>query len=359
MPSLDLRGSQLELLSEALRDALPVQRLREMLKFKLGKRLDDYSLGSDYKEIVFEVMTASEAEGWTAELVVAARQTSPGSSALQAFSQTVALASSTPELERTIKEKSPYLDVEIFRRRLGEIEAQICRIEIDTPRGTVFGTGFLLGPDVVMTNHHVMDRVIQGQVPSSSVVCRFDYKRHASNVVSEGAVFTLAAEWLVDFSPPSALDLNPGPRTGVPARDELDYAIVRLAGAPGTKAAGAKPDPNAPPRGWIKAGQPAALQTGAPLLIMQHPDSAPLKLAIDMSGVIGPNANGTRVTYTVNTEGGSSGAPCFNTDWELVALHHSGDPNFDPDHRPEYNEGIPLAAIVALLTERGKRDLLG
>ena len=70
-------------------------------------------------------------------------------------------------------------------------------------------------------------------------------------------------------------------------------------------------------------------------------------------------ANGTRVTYTVNTEGGSSGAPCFNTDWELVALHHSGDPNFDPDHKPEYNEGIPIAAIVALLTERGKQNQLG
>jgi hypothetical protein len=97
----------------------------------------------------------------------------------------------------------------------------------------------------------------------------------------------------------------------------------------------------------------------APLLILQHPDSAPLKLALDMSGVLGPNGNGTRVKYSVNTEGGSSGAPCFNTDWQLVALHHSGDPNFDPDHKPAYNEGIPIGAILALLTERGKRDLLG
>lgn len=359
MPSLDLQGAQLELLSESLREAFSPQRLREMLKFKVGKRLDDYSLGSDYKEIVFELMTAAEAEGWTAELVVAARQSNPGNAALQGFAQAVTLAAVTPELERTIKEKSPYLDVEVFRARLGEIEAQICRIEIDTPRGTVFGTGFLLGPDVVMTNHHVMDRVISGQVPATAVVCRFDYKRHATNVVSEGTAFTLSANWLVDSSPPSALDLKPGPRTAMPGHDELDYALIRLDGAPGTKAAGARPDPNAPPRGWIKAGQPAPLQSGAPLLILQHPDSAPLKLAIDMSGVIGPNGNGTRVTYTVNTEGGSSGAPCFNTDWELVALHHSGDPNFDPDHKPEYNEGIPLAAIVALLTERGKRDQLG
>ncbi len=67
--------------------------------------------------------------------------------------------SSTPALERTIKEKNPFLDVEMFRTKLGEIEAQVCRIEIDTPRGTVYGTGFLLGPDVLMTNHHVMESV--------------------------------------------------------------------------------------------------------------------------------------------------------------------------------------------------------
>ena len=71
------------------------------------------------------------------------------------------------------------------------------------------------------------------------------------------------------------------------------------------------------------------------------------------------NANRTRLTYKVNTEGGSSGAPCFSTDWELLALHHSGDPNFDLDHKPQYNEGIPLEAILNLLTERGKRQALG
>ena len=170
MPSLDLNGEQLERLSDALRDAFTVQRLREMLKFKLGKRLDDYSLGSDYKEIVFELITAAEAEGWTAELLVAARQSNPGNARLQAVAEEVALAVSTPALERTIKEKNPFLDVEVFRTKLGEVEAQVCRVEIDTPRGTVYGTGFLLGPDVLMTNHHVMESIVSGKVPP--LVCR-------------------------------------------------------------------------------------------------------------------------------------------------------------------------------------------
>lgn len=356
MPSLNLTGQQLEQLSEALRTAFPVQRLREFFRFKLDRRLDDYSLGSDYKEIAFDVMTAAEAEGWTAELIVAARQSNPGSAPLQSVAEAVALGATSPSLERIVKTDNPFLDVEAFRTRLGRIEAQVCRIEISTPHGTAFGTGFLIGPDLVMTNHHVMNVVLAGNVGPEAAVFRFDYKRLSDTVISEGAVFTLASDdWLVDASPPSRVDAEREPKSGVPKPDELDYAIVRLVGSPGTRPAGVKNDPQAPPRGWIRCGRPVAAAPASPLLIMQHPDAAPLQLALDMRGVIGPNANATRLTYHVNTEGGSSGAPCFNAAWDLVALHHSGDPNFDPDHKPAYNEGIPIAAILALLESRGKR----
>ena len=330
------------------------------MTYKLDKRLDDYALGGDYKEIVFELIMAAEAEGWTAELIQGARESNPGNAALQALAQEVALASTTSTLERTIKERSPYLDVEIFRTRLGQIETQVCRIEIPTPKGTVFGTGFLLGPDVVITNHHVMDIVISGKARPEAAIFRFDYKRLSGDVISEGAVYKLAtADWLVDSSPPSDVDSKREPKPGVPKPDELDYAIVRLQGSPGSTPAGQKPDPKDPPRGWISVEKTASAAPASPLLIMQHPDAAPLKLALDMSGVIGPNTNGTRLKYTVNTEGGSSGAPCFNAEWDLVALHHSGDPNFDSDHKPEYNEGIPIEAILNLLVARGKRDVIG
>jgi hypothetical protein len=360
MASLDLTGARLEALSEALRDAFSPQRFREMLRFKLEKRLEDYSLGEDYREIVFEVITHAEAEGWTAELVQAARQSVPGNASLQAVAQEVNLAAISPVLERVIKQDNPYLDIAVFRTRLGQVETQVCRIEIPTPRGTVYGTGFLLGPDIVMTNHHVMDVVISGKVKPEAALFRFDYKHLVTNdgvsVVSEGTVFKLAAnDWLVDDSPTSAVDSKREPTSEAPKPDELDYAIVRLGSTPGTKPAGDKADPKAPPRGWIALERAAQAPPESPLLIVQHPDAAPLKLALDMSAVIGLNSNATRLKYKVNTEGGSSGAPCFNANWELVALHHSGDPNFDRDHKPEYNEGIPIGAILDLLAARGKR----
>lgn len=359
MPSLDLRGQDIEALSDALRKAFTVQRLRELFAIRLDRRLEDYSLGADYKEIVFDVIMAAEAEGWTAELVVAARQSNPGNAALQAFAERVQLGSSLPTLERIVKADNPFLDVERFRTRLGEIEAQVCRIEIPTPRGTAYGTGFLIGPDLVITNHHVMDVVISGQVPPEAVVFRFDYKRLSDAVVTEGTIVRLApGDWLVDGSPPSRVDAERAPKSGVPKPDELDYAIVRLDGSPGSHPVGGKADPKAPARGWIDGRTPVAAAPDSPLLIMQHPSAAPLKLALDMRAVIGQNANGTRLTYNVNTEGGSSGAPCFDANWDLVALHHSGDPDFDPGHQAAYNEGIPFGAILQLLEARGKRAVL-
>ena len=74
-----------------------------------------------------------------------------------------------------------------------------------------------------------------------------------------------------------------------------------------------------------------------------------------MDAIIGMNNNKTRVRYTTNTEGGSSGSPCFTINRELAALHHLGDPDFTP----RYNQGITMSAILALLEQRGHRDKLG
>jgi hypothetical protein len=54
-----------------------------------------------------------------------------------------------------------------------------------------------------------------------------------------------------------------------------------------------------------------------------------------------------------NTEPGSSGSPCFDQDWGLVALHHAGDPDFSFGHAAAFNEGIPFGRIVAHLARPG------
>jgi hypothetical protein len=270
-----------------------------------------------------------------------------------------------------IKATNSFLDVDRWRTRLGETEGQVCRIEIQSNEGTIYGTGFLVGPDAVITNYHVVEAVIQGEQGHATsqglralpgdVILRFDYKRLVDGTtLNPGTTYRLAKDWLIDKSPMSPVDNQPEPKSGVPQLDELDYALLRLGGAPGTAPVGDTPEPDAPLRKWIEVPtQPYYFQPDTALFIVQHPQGEPLQLALETNAVIGLNQNHTRVTYRTNTLRGSSGSPCFNSNWELVALHHSGDPNFDPAHKPAYNEGIPSTAILTLLEKRGLGQELG
>jgi hypothetical protein len=346
----------------ALRGAYTAPSLQRMLKIRLNKRLDEISMAGDFQQIVFELIQTAEMEEWTLQLLNAARQSNPGNAALLTFSQQFGLAAATPELERTVREELHFLDITRWRTRLGEIEGQVCRVECKGGGGTIFGTGFLLGSDVLITNHHVMAKVIAGQRQPADVTLRFDYRKASDGTtVCPGTEFKLAKDnWLIDSSPPSPVDTLVNPGDALPQADQLDYALLRVAGEPGKQPVSPQnAEPGAPARGWFRIPAAAfAFPADTPLFIVQHPDTLPLKLALDTKAIIGLNGNQTRVRYRTNTEGGSSGSPCCNQDWDLVALHHSGDPNFDPAHKPGWNEGIPFAAIVNQLTQRGFGGLL-
>jgi hypothetical protein len=349
-------------LSNALIAAFPTQPdLEMMLRLRLNLVLANIvSPNDDLRMAVFKLIRKAQAEGTVERLVLAARNANPGNPKLLELSQKFGLSSLKPdligsELERLVRDTNPYLSVNQWRNKLGELEAQICRIEIPSRRGTIYGTGFLLAPDVVMTNYHVMETVIAGTDKPDGVILRFDYKELTDGkAIYTGTAHRLSPrDWLIDHSPNNRLG-------ELPNRDELDYALLRVDGAPGDQPVGGEAEPNAPQRKWISIPETEhQFQPNAPLFILQHPKAKPLKLVIDTDAIIGVNSNNTRVKYKTNTEAGSSGSPCFNSNWELVALHHSGDPNFAPDHQPEYNEGIPLSAILALFEERNLRSVLG
>jgi hypothetical protein len=237
--------------------------------------------------------------------------------------------------------------------RAAKVQDRVCRIEL---QGNPVGTGFLVGPEVVLTNYHVMEQAIKGQIPPSAVTLRFDYKQLADGTILSGGMHRLADDWRIDASPYSTQDLQGLPDDASRDPKELDYALLRVAGAPGNQKVDRKGSDDAPVRGWISVPETeVTFVPNHPLFIVQHPQGTPLKLALDTQAVIAVNANRTRVRYQTNTEPGSSGSPCFDQHWELVALHHLGDPNF----HATYNQGIPIAAIRGLLKERGKDNHLG
>ena len=219
----------------------------------------------------------------------------------------------------------------------------------------------VVGPAVVITNFHVVESLVNGASSPSNAIIRFDYKRlDDGTTLNSGMEFHLASEdWLVDSSPPSPADLIPEPKEELPTSSELDYALLRLAEPVGSQPVGKKGDP-ATRRGWIPLTRTEyTFPPDSPLFILQHPLGVPLKLLLDTHGIIRANKNGTRVLYRTNTDRGSSGSPCFDQNWNLVALHHLGDPAYERRLNPTYNEGIPTTAIYDLVYQRGKREALG
>jgi hypothetical protein len=258
-------------------------------------------------------------------------------------------------LERRIKERLPAFDFAVWRQKMAEIEMRVCRVEFN---GNPAGTGFLVGPDTLLTNYHVLESVLNGSTPALNVSCRFDYKVEPNGSRVEGiAVGLHATDWKLDFSPPSAAEATATPQEPPPTPDELDYVLVRLARRVGNEPVDNRMGIAAPRRGWIKVPiVPSVFVAKMPLMIAQHPDGKPLKLAVDTESVLGVNANQTRVRYATNTEAGSSGSPVFDLDWNLVALHHLGDPAYN--HPPTYNQGVPIDKIRARLVQAGKGKVL-
>lgn len=214
---MKLSGQQYKQFTDALLDAFPSRaKLAQMVKFRLEKNLDAIALGEDLQEIVFKLIGAAEAEGWTAGLLTAARESNPGNPTLLAFSQQFGLASSEISrqvLEKTIRKTNCFLEVEKWRNQLGEMEGRVCRVEIILNGGThqTYGTGFLLGPELLITNYHVMEAVIKGEERRAAgktpwarpedVTLRFDFKRLANGItVNFGTEYKLAEEWLIDYS---------------------------------------------------------------------------------------------------------------------------------------------------------------
>lgn len=251
-----------------------------------------------------------------------------------------------PGLERNVRPNLTKLDARLWVSRSLAMQARVCRVDAD---GRALGTGFLVGPDAVLTNWHVVSRIPRSDI-AARITCLFDY-----SVLDGGARggerVGLHSQGMVDERPYAPAEASPNPGLTEPAVEELDYALLRLAAPVGATADGT------PSRGWIGLPQVAApLSPGDPLLILQHPDGAPLKLALDTDSVIGRNAAGNRLRYRTNTDPGSSGSPCFSMDWDLVALHHLGDPAWQA---PVFNQGVPAELIRRSIEARGYGALLG
>jgi len=59
---------------------------------------------------------------------------------------------------------------------------------------------------------------------------------------------------------------------------------------------------------------------------LQHPEGRTLQITFSNNGITGVYERDGLIQYVSHTSVGSSGSPCFNDQWELVAVHHAQVP---------------------------------
>jgi V8-like Glu-specific endopeptidase len=341
-----LTGAQRRILEEAILDAFSREALNKLVTYEFDKGIEDLIPPAALSNIVFELVSVAQKNtGWTQRLIEAAQRSTDREKMQNIVGELRFLSAKGPmgataSLEKIVR-GGRFDNVVTFANTLLQFRRRICRIE-----GTKMGTGFLVSPELVLTNYHVVDDYINGLIHPKHLVCRFDYSIENKGE-NQGSVRTLANPGLVAWSKYSEFD--PGDQGGQPQLAELDFALLRLSEPVGNEVVG---NPIAPDedstRGWIAvSSQPPVLKPKSIMVILQHPKGEPLKLAQGMFTAL--NKNETRIRYDADTDSGSSGSPCFDANLNLVAIHHGGDPEWK---HPTFNQGIPIHLIVRHLATR-------
>lgn len=345
-------------LRDILVDALSLVQLDDVT-LKLGIQRERIITGHNWDQIFREVIIYFDNRGRVHELLGVARAVNPTNPALQRFDSRFNRATRFPPaaadeagVERIITGLST-LNARAWIEEAARVEHCVCLV--GTASGAL-GTGFLIAPDVVMTNYHVVDSYIEGQSDPARLRFTFDFMLTGDgHQPGSGTVFKAgAADWLIDYSKLHPADLTAqSTPVNIPLEaEQLDYAVIRLDRPAGDLPVGGAlaPDNGARPRGHLKLPQSQYnFAAKKALLIFHHMRGGPLQLSIDTDSYVDGNAAGTRVFHRTNTDGGSSGSPCFDLNWNLVALHQG----YTVVGLKRANRAAPMAAVAALLDKRG------
>lgn len=264
-----------------------------------------------------------------------------------------------PRLEGSVDPNAPDEDIAVWESKTAERKHFICAIGSNVADVREFGTGILIGPDLVLTNYHVVATSLEDPRRARTLRCRFDYYSPGRDLApNEGREVALAgSDWHVVSSPYSTAD---GEDSGH-GTDELDYAIVKLAEPIGNQPLG---DEMSDFRGWEPLPTapriPAVNET---IFLLHHPvnetvQPPQLPLRRSENRVMEILDNGLRIRHAATTSPGSSGGPCFGMNQSFLGLHHATDPSTD-QNRTRWNQAIPLREIVRHLTATGHKSIVG
>lgn len=200
------------------------------------------------------------------------------------------------ELESFIPKRFSFqADVGKLRDGL-DLASAVCKITFSDRPPEVSGTGVLIASDLVLTNYHVLSTKEGVDLNKCIQTAQFDFGYVSTRFGRTETFKAVASSPIEAYSP----------------IEELDYALIRLN----------IPHPDSFKIEPVPLNESANLTPRSPLNLLQHPEGEALKVSLSNNGVVKTRDNLGLVLYVNPTKGGSSGSPCFDDDWQLVALHH-------------------------------------
>ena len=238
-----------------------------------------------------------------------------------------------------------------FLTRGAEVRRSIGRVHIrNDVRRTGWGTGFLIAPRLLVTNQHVLD----SYAAAAASRVEFDYEE-----TFEGGMLETVATF--DLDPATFFVCSP-------AEGGLDYAVVAVA-------ARSRMDCPCPDTDLADFGYHPLVRSEGKLLkgelinTVHHPEGQPRQVTLRenrLTAIEDAALLGTWMHYETDTEQGSSGAPLYNNQWEVVGIHHAGVEKRDAQGRVlavggglwspemgdrqkwwEANEGLRISRFIA------------
>ena len=205
------------------------------------------------------------------------------------------------------------------------VARSVGRVAFRNGRGE--GTGVLIGEGLFLTNHHV----IESAALANRYVLEFDYERDLHGQLRTPTRYAIDASVFVT-----------DPVEG------LDFTVVavgeRLSGDGQLEGFGFSGLSDARDKHMI----------GEFANIVQHPDGRFKEVVLRENRLV--NRFDDTLHYVADTEPGSSGSAVYNSEWQMIALHHWGGPWIDGNDGDtsadfDVNEGIRISSIVHKLRD--------
>ena len=304
---LELEPAHFKLLRDAVVSTYTLEGLAELINARLHRSIHSISVKDRYEDVVEDVIRYAQQNEWLSDLIAALMNARPDAPRLQGFAQAVGFASinlTDEQLQKLLEDTGCTLSADQWRARLGEFEGQVCRIEV----GDRAGSGFLINPDHLLTSTGLMEPVMSGAVRPQDVVLRFDARtlssKHGERRISKGREFRLSARWLED-SDDKTMVLNVD---GTPGDQPIGSADAGFEELPRT-------------RGWMRLFGEAPRLDAVRTLYVLAADRDAVRLVKCEDGSVRVGEDGATLYYSMPSTSDSVGAPCFDENLDLVAIH--------------------------------------